>query len=306
MLLFPLYDARPGGSITIHTVTNINWNRQKADNDFLAGDVLLHFFYVDGQECLHFDRFEFLTPGDTISVFAADHNPEGNFGYLFVRAVDPETEMPVDFDYLVGDMLVVDYRGNYVWNLPALAFRALTDERLGIAAVRSDTGHAFTDLAANDGDEDGKADFNGFEYAYFPDQLIVSSFFEENNKVGTEIVLITPLDPLARVTANFWFFNNVESRYSRSFNFSCFWAGPLSDISNIVKDLEGDPYELPRSDIQTGWAVIDGKRATIGDTVISEDPPLIGFIVQKFSGGGKDTGTARPMHHLGFQCGGDL
>jgi hypothetical protein len=306
LLLFPFYDARPGGSLTIHTITNINWNRLKAENDFLAGDVLLHFFYVDGADCLHFDRFEFLTPGDTLSVIAGDHNPEGNFGYLIVKAMDPETELPVDFDFLVGDQLVVDARGNFVWNLPPIAFRALADERLDGAAARSVTGYAFTDLPINDGDNDGKADFNGYEYAYFPDQLILSSFFETNARSDTELVLLTPLDPMARVTVNFWIFNNTETRFSRSFQFSCFWAGSLADISNIVSNLEGDPGELPLPGVQTGWAVIDGRRAWLGDNILTDDAPIIGFAIQKFSGGGRQVGTARLLHHVGTQCGDDL
>ena len=309
-LIYPFYDARPGGAVTIHTVTNLNFNRVRWDNTFLTGDVLLHYFYVNGTTCLIFNRSEFLTPGDTLSVIAEQHNPEGDFGYLYVRAEDPETGWSVDFDYLVGDQLVVDPRGNFVWSVPAMGFRALTDERFSrvpAEPVRSGTGHAFVDLAVNDGDEDDLADFNGYEYAYFPDRLILSSFFENGRNVDTELILITPLDPLADVLVNFWFFNNDETRFSRSFRFSCYWGGPLEDISNIVRDLGGDAGEIPVRGLEAGWAVIDGRRATMGETVISEDPPILGFAVHLFrTPGGAQIGTARPLHHEGFQCGDDL
>ena len=307
-LIFPFYDAR-GGAVTIHTVTNLNYNRVRADNTYLTGDVLLHYFYVSGVDCLVFNRFEFLTPGDTLSVVAADHTPEGDFGYMFVRAEDPETGLQVDFDYLIGDQIVVDPRGNFVWTVPAMGFRALTDERfskLGVDPERSGTGHAFVDIAANDGDEDFASDFNGYEYAFFPDRLLISSFFEQNQNVDTELILITPLDPLARVTRNFWFFNNEETKFSRSFNFSCYWAGPLAEISNIVTNLEGDPRELPLPGLEAGWALIDGRRATLGEQIISDDAPVLGFMIQLFRAPRGQIGSARPLHHQGFQCGDDL
>jgi len=309
LLVFPLYDARPGESITIHTVTNLNFNRVRAGNDFRTGDVLLHCFYVGAGECLLFNRFEFLTPGDTLSVVASDHNPEEDFGYLVVRAADPETGLMVDFDYLVGDQIVVDARDNFVWTVPAMAFRSLTDERFSTDPedpIRSGAGHAFVDLVENDGDGDGNADFDGNEFAYFPDRLIISSFFEENRNVGTDLILLTPLDPLARVTLNFWFFNNIETRFSRSFQFSCYWSGSLGEISAIVRSLEGDPNELPLPGLESGWAVLDGRRATLGDNIISEDPPVLGFMIQLFRTGQGHLGTARPLHHQGYQCGDDF
>ena len=307
-LIFPLYDARDGGSITIHTVTNLNYSRVRADNTYLSGDVMLHYFYFSATECLVFNRYEFLTPGDTLSVVASDHNPENDYGYMLVRAEDPETGLMIDFDYLIGDQVVVDPRGNYVWTIPAMGFRALTQERFDANVMipdQSGTGHAFTDIASNDGDEDEECDFNGYEYAYFPDKLLISSFFEESAQISTELILLTPLDPLAKITLSFWFFNNEETRFSRSFQFSCFWNGSLSEISNIVRNLEGDPDELPLP-LETGWAVIDGKRATLGSNIISNDPPVLGFQIQLFRGPGGQIATARPLHHQGFQCGDDL
>jgi hypothetical protein len=300
VLVFPFFDARPG-KLSIITVTNVNTSRKVSPNNFRGGDVQVHYYYIDGQECLEFNRSEFLTPGDTLSVLASEHNPEGTYGYLYVVAEDPETEETIDYDYLVGDEIVFDSRLGFVWQVPAISFQALpaTDPDL-IGAEVSGSGHFLTESVVNGGTVNGLLDFDGMEYAAFPDRLIVSSFLQQGAKATDQLILFSPGNPQLSVNPQFVIFNNQEDRYSRGFVFKCFWTGPLEAISNVVKNLGGDSREFGPPSVETGWMVIDGDSGFYpGSGTTVNDPPILGMIVRSFGSG--SMGTATLLHHIGTQ-----
>ncbi|MBI1853085.1 MAG: hypothetical protein HYR85_22335 [Planctomycetes bacterium] len=298
LLIFPFYDARPD-SVCVLTVTNLNTSRVRHEGQYREGDVQIHYHYVEGERWLTFDRAEILTPGDTLSVIVADHNPEGDFGFVWIQAEDPETEQPIDFDFLIGDILVARSTDNAIWELPSVAFRSLADESGPIGSSRA--GHSWADLNGN-----GQVDFDGFEYDFFPDKLYVSRFFQETDLSRTKLILLTTADPSTDNTIGFLFWNNREQQFSRTFRFRCWWEGSLSDISLIVKNLGGDPTELGPAFPQTGWVQIDGKRAVrVGGSIIREDPPILGFVIEELGGPRGET-SARLLHHTGAQDGGRL
>ena len=114
-LVYPLFDSTHGAG-TVLCVTNTNTsNRYCDDTDYREGDIVIHYQYFDGDDCLEFDRYEFLTPGDTLCVLAAHHNPDHDRGFLFVAAVDPSTFQKVVFPYLIGSAIVVQSDLNFLW-----------------------------------------------------------------------------------------------------------------------------------------------------------------------------------------------
>ncbi len=302
VLIFPFFDARPG-KLSILTVTNVNTSRRVSPNSFRQGDVQIHYYYIDGVDCLEFNRTQFLTPGDTHTVLASQHNPEGSFGYVYVVAEDPETEERIDYDYLIGDEVVFDSKLGFVWQVPAIAFQALPgQDPLVPCPDQTGGGHCLTDSVANGGTANGLMDFDGSEYAAFPDRLIVSSFFQQGPKTTDTLVLFSPGNPTLTVNPEFLIFNNREEKFSRDFVFNCWWSGTLDQISNVVKNLGGDRHEFGPPSVQTGWMTVDGAEGFFsGSGNRVNDPPILGMIVKSFGGGTKGLGTASLLHHLGTQ-----
>ena len=132
-LVFPVYDSRPHAG-TVITVTNTNSSRLSCPNQFRKGDVCVHYTYFDSDDCLELDKTVCLTPGDTITLLADAHNPEGTVGWLWVEAQDPETFEAITYNYLVGSAILVwaDQSGgqdrDFLWSYTPYSFRALVTD----------------------------------------------------------------------------------------------------------------------------------------------------------------------------------
>jgi hypothetical protein len=277
-LIYPLFDSTPGAG-TLICVTNTNTvNRYCPDSDYREGDVLVHFQYVDGDDCLEFDRYEFLSPGDTLCVIADLHNPEGGHGYVVLSAADPSDGEKILFDYLIGSAIVVQSDLNFLWAYTPYAFQALPTQGGAIAPCNRPT----TDTPVGDGD--GAMDFDNVEYSWFPRELFIDSFFEERNNFGNQLTLMSTAGQDYINEVGFWFWNNVETRFSRTLKFVCWWSGPLSEISRVVGDLGGDEEELGHPPVETGWVHIRGNRILdlAGNPVEAGDgiPPILGVFAQ--------------------------
>lgn len=269
-LIFPLFDSREGMG-TIITVTNTNVSRTRCSGDFLRGDVSIRYTYFGledpDRECVEFNRHEFLTPGDTLTVLAEQHNPEGVIGWLWVEAEDPETGDPIDFDYLVGSAIVVDKGTNLSFGYTPYAFLGLTEGN----GEETPCGHRTTDA-----DRDGRADFNGIEYDYFPLYLHLDNFFEEggNPNFASELTLLS-LRFFGQTTLSFLIYNNREDQFSRGMRIDCFYRDSLRNVSGVVTNLDGDPNEL----------VFPGMRqAESGWLRVTGDAPILGVFAQKIEG----------------------
>jgi hypothetical protein len=271
-MVYPYFDSTPNHG-TLITVTNTNTSTIACSNPlFREGDicVLYTYFGFDRSRnfCREFNTTECLTPGDTLTVFADQHNPEGEIGWLWVEARDPETREPVDYDYLIGSAIIVDTGTDFLFQYHPYGFRALPEGAPTTTGAGADNcGRENTDL-----NSDGRADFDGAEYDYWPAKLYLDEFFQERGSAPTfsnQLTLAScDVDPFddddTRVSALIW--NNNERQFSRTFNFECFFQGSLSSISNIVNGLLGDPNELvlgSRS-IQTGWLSLVGTDAIVG------------------------------------------
>jgi HYR domain-containing protein len=268
-LVFPLFDSTRGRG-TILTVTNTDTSTRVCSNRRREGDVCVHYVYFGFEPeiggCAEFDVTECLTPGDTLTVFADQQNPEGTLGWLWVEARDPETGRAIDFDHLIGSAIVVDMGADFLFHYQPYGFRSYADEEEG--AERDACGHAFTDV-----DHDGCADFDGTEYDYWPQLLLLDEFFQEGNGTSScfanELTLAScDLDPFdrqrTRVSVLTW--NNRERHFSAALDFECFFRGPLSSITNVARRLQGDPNELVFGGhhLQTGWIQLSANEPILG------------------------------------------
>ncbi len=260
-LIFPLFDSQPQ-STTILNVTNTSEDRTVDPADgFRAGDVLLHYVYygklADGSSvCLEFDRFEFLTPADTLTVLASRHNPEGEVGFLTVTATDPETGIPIAFDNLIGSAYVANAALNVLWSYTPYAFEATTIV------------------------DDDVMTFDGTEYSAFPECIMIDSFFEEDAGVfDNKLTLMSTSgqDYINELDVFTW--NNKEDRFSRTFKFVCHTTVALSEISSVVRSLGGDADEFAK---ETGWMKLQGRSVLdlSGNLTSLNAPGILGVFVQ--------------------------
>ncbi|MBI3844674.1 MAG: hypothetical protein HY292_08565 [Planctomycetes bacterium] len=285
-------------------MTNTNDDRTYCpDDDFRAGDVVLHYVYIDGATWREFDRFEPLTPGDTLSVLADNHNPEMDNGFLTVKALDPVTLEAIDFDYLIGSAIVVQSDFNFLWGYTPYAFRGNADDDTQTDCSRIPT----------DADGDGLVDFDGSEYDEFPAELFIDSFFEERGSFGNQLVLLATAGQDYVNDISFLFWNNREQKFSRNFKFTCWVSTNLKSISNVAGRLNGDPNELGKAPVQTGWVDIKGSRVLdlAGNVAIdpegadlSVEAPILGVFMQTITGSAFSAGHA--LHYTGAVDGLDL
>ncbi|MBI1849448.1 MAG: hypothetical protein HYR85_03785 [Planctomycetes bacterium] len=259
-LIFPLFESRSGKG-TLITVTNLDTDRRDCGNGFREGDVCLLYTYFgfdpDLGFCREFNTTECLTPGDTLTVFADQHNPEQHQGWLWVEARDPESGRAIQFDHLIGSAIIVDMNTDFLFHYLPYGFRSHANDAVLDFEISGDAcGRAFTDV-----DGDDFADFDGREYDFWPQELRLDNFFQQGGtapQFGTDLTLAScDVDPFdgSLTHVNFGVWNNRERRFSAQLDFECFFRGPLTDISNITTNLAGDPNELVigTRHIQTGW-----------------------------------------------------
>ncbi|MBI1850573.1 MAG: hypothetical protein HYR85_09545 [Planctomycetes bacterium] len=263
-LIFPLFDSTPNHG-TIITVTNSNTSRISCRNGFRSGDVALLYTYFGFDTtrgfCREFNLEETLTPGDTLTVFADQHNPEMEVGWLWVEARDPESFDPITYNWLVGSAIIVDTGTDFLFAYKPYAFRS------HVGDTESDScDHVSTDVNGN-----GRADFDGVEYDFWPSRIILDEFFQEggtNPQFENQLALAScDINFAHRTSVSALLFNNRETRFSRSFDFECFFRAPLHDISGIVRNLGGDPNELVAGNgrpIQQGWLDLVASDAILG------------------------------------------
>jgi hypothetical protein len=263
--------------------------------DTLYGDVFVKFYYVDGEDCSISDREVLLTPADTFTVLASDHNPAMNVGWLYIVAIDPWTKLfPIRFDGqltigshvfnsgLIGDCQVVDGLANYLWAIPAIGIKAHPE--IG-----------WKQLA--DVDLDGMLEF-GTEYEGLPATLFISSFIE----VGVYdseayLILLTFLPEEFTVDLDFLFYNNDEEEFSQEWDFNCWAYERLDDIFKGAADLEGKSSHYDDSaPFSTGWASIEVEQATAPGMLLPRQyVPILGVVIQKIAG--KQYQAAHLLHH---------
>jgi len=185
ILIFPFFRIRqePGqghSADTLITVTNSNTDYKEQPSGYMGGTITIHFYFINKFDCSPYERWEQLTPNDTLSMWMGDYLPYPKMtdGWLFLEAQDPVTGEAVDFDYLIGNAVYFDSTKTTWTQYNPLALRGLTGDRLP------------TDL-----DFDGHRDLNGLEYEMLGDNQIIPRFlgsFDEgtNSQHKTELLLL--------------------------------------------------------------------------------------------------------------------
>ncbi len=264
LLIYTIFDSARGAG-TIISVTNVSQDTS----------VDAHFIYIDADDnWREFNRFEPLTPRDEFTIRASTHVAGAKRGFLYVIAEDLDLDKrdPNALNYLIGDEIVVDSRGNFLYALDAIPFCA---------------------KAPFNGNEDEYLDFNDEEFFKVSDKMYVSSFLGQTTHGGT-VNLTTTLIFVAMVGSSDFEtrldllpYNNAEAESSAPWAFRCWDAVRLLEIDGYFHDnflrttfnWDDRNTGIPWT---SGWIEIDGDEAVdvIGNEPKIEDPPFVGAMVQ--------------------------
>ncbi|MEW6744038.1 MAG: hypothetical protein AB1486_14900 [Planctomycetota bacterium] len=283
LLVFPLFDSTVGVA-TVVTVTNTNPDQED-------GEVYVEYRYIDGLTCAEFNRTEKLTPNDTLCVVATAHNAQQALGYLYVFAKNAHNGQPIDFDWLIGNEVIVDGIETFEYGYNPYSFEA-------------------TPGAGNltDVDGDGILDLDGTEYEMVADNLLFPRFFGQGGPFFSTLTLINLTGGTKFLaTVDFLIFNDNEQTFSAEYSFLCWARVPLADISGafleqFLDTTDNDPDELVGlPSIELGWFRLDGAVAS-SSAVTLDDPAILGVLAEQVSA----FGAADLPFEVGTQDNGDL
>jgi hypothetical protein len=290
LLIYPEFDNRVG-DVTMLTVTNVNTDFQHDPvTNLPRGTVKVHFIYIgvvdslgNAIPCLEVDREVTLTPGDTFTFLTRSHNPQQQQGFMYAYAVHPTRNVPIDFDYLIGNALfinginAIDYSTNPI-------------------SLEAETG------GDTDSDSDGNRDLDGNEYERLPDEIKIPRFLASGGVLRSELILLGLSGGAAfQTVADFLVYNDNEEVLSAQRQFRCWERVPLDVISGIftqaflVTTNHAANEPLGATARESGWIHIDGGIAFSSVEQII-DPAVYAVLVERVARG---AGAA----DLPFECG---
>ena len=293
LLVFPLFDNSRNGLFTL-TVTNTNPNTTPLPaGQLLAGTVDVEFVYINGFDCLEFNRTRRLTPNDTLTVTTLLDNPNQAEGYVYVFAKSPTTGKAIKFDWLAGDSFHVAPGLLGGVDLPPVVFKAGS----GLAAG-----------ANTDVDNDGVRDLNGNEYERVSDELLVPRFIADNAPNSSpQLILIGLTGKSFQTIINFLIYNDNEEVFSAQRSFDCWERVNLRDINGAFTNsfLLTTNHAINESTfgLETGWFRMDGATAFSTAASIS-DPAFMAVRLERNDA--SDVAGASLPYGVGEQSNGDL
>ncbi|MBL8857714.1 MAG: hypothetical protein JNL28_04295 [Planctomycetes bacterium] len=294
LLLYPLFDNSRIGLYTI-TVTNTNKDMTPVGggSQLLNGTVDVEFVYINGANCLEFNRTRRLTPTDTITVTTLHDNPNQHEGYVYVFAKSPTSGKAIKFDWLAGDSFQVAPGSLGGVDIPPVVFRAAS----GLAAG-----------ADTDVDSDGVRDLNGNEYEKVSDELIVPRFVAHVPLASVPEVLLIGLTGQSFTTIiNFLIYNDNEEVFSAQYSFDCWDRVLLRDINGAFTQtfLATTNHTANENYVGTeyGWFSMDGAVA-FSTAASVQDPAFMAVRIERFLLTAQ-SGASLP-YGLGEQANGDL
>jgi len=248
-------------------------------------DIAVHIFLVDTTTCLTADFFICLTRNQTTTFVLSDVDPD-TAGYLVAVAVDSDGK-PTSFNYLAGEEYSVTPTGH----------------RFGMAAIaaaRLDAVNASSPV--NSDSISSTLFFNGTQYDYLPQALMIDSFPSQTSAPGTSIgdtrmYLYSPLSSLLQAqgsfagTLFFLIFDDQENSFSGQLALNCYIASDKQRISS-VRTAPNLSIVVPPG--RTGWArfYAVGSLTVVsnvtGGTKVLDGAPLLGSSATRmgaFNGG---------------------
>lgn len=222
-------------------------------------------------DCAEFNRYELLTPNDTLTLLTNFHNPGLEMGYLQVIAVD-EANNPIGFDHLIGHSLVIDGFNSLDYSLNPVDYRA-----------------AVAQGALTDVDGDGTRDLNGIEYERTAGKILIPRFFATSQTSDPRLLLISLAGGRKfDTTIDFLVANDNEVVFSTEHTFRCWDRVALSQISALFSDefladhSGSDPLENIGG-LESGWISMDGGVANSTASSIP-DPAFYAVYIDRLSG----------------------
>jgi hypothetical protein len=298
LLVFPWYDNTRAGHFYV-TVTNTNADFTPTSLTLFAGTVDVEYIYINGGNCLEFNRTRRLTPNDTLTVETRLDNPNATEGYLYAFAKSPTTGQAIKFDWLAGDSFIVAPDVIGAVDIPAIVYKA----GAGIAAG------GVTNL-----DSDSVRDLNGLEYEQTRDELIVPRFISDRLLFSSpELILVGLTGQSFTTIVNFLVYNDNEEVFSTQYAFDCWTRVRLAHISGIFTDdfldstnnasgenILGVPF---LGSVETGWFRMDGAVATSTASTV-QDPAFLAVRLERVAVG--VSAVASLPYGVGEQSNGDL
>lgn len=280
LLVFPFYD-NTRGTDTFITVTNTNLD---VDN----GTTKVEYVYIDGSNCLEFNRTRTLTPGDTLTVKAYTDNPNRTKGYVYVFAKNKTTGAASSFNHLIGTSRICNGGGGNDLELAPFCYKAA-----GAAGSNTDL------------DNDGIRDLNGAEYEQSADQLFIPRFVAQGPAESDLIMINLTGGSLFTATVDLLIWNDNEEVFSGQYSFDCWHMKRLEQISAAFKQdfLVSTNHATSESmgGAETGMFWVNGLIASSTATSIN-NPAVLAVLIEKVNGG---TGAVLP-YGKGTQDNGDL
>ena len=297
LLVYPCFDNNRGGIYTI-TVTNTNDDQTPLPaGALLAGTVDVEFVYINGLNCLEFNRTRRLTPNDTITVTTLFDNPNQAEGYVYVFAKSPTTGKAIKFDWLAGDSFHVAPGIVGGVDIAPVVFKAGS----GLGAGQN------TDL-----DNDSVRDLNGSEYEKVSDELLVPRFVAAFDGISDPVLVLIGLTGKEFTTiVNFLVYNDNEEVFSAQYSFDCWDKVRLFDVNGAFRQTflqftNHNPLEFvgfPGPGLEYGWFRMDGAVA-FSTAASVQDPAFLALRIERIATGAV-AGASLP-YGLGEQANGDL
>ena len=237
LLVFPYFN-NTSGSTTFLTVTNSN-----ADS---AGTIDVEFVYINGDDCLEFNRTRRLTPNDTITVSTVLDNPNDRRGYVYAFAKSTTTGAPVSFNFLEGNSIVFSSADALSTNIAPVVYTAVPAQG-----------------AATDVDGDGNRDLNGAEYSSSVNEIHIPRFVADSS---SSLIVLGLTGAQFRTVISFLAYNDNEEAFSGQFTVDCWDIRRLQNISGVFTEsfLESTNHAMGETGVngtETGWIRLVGQTA---------------------------------------------
>jgi Prealbumin-like fold domain len=179
------------GSLLVFPKVELKWDASgnliqdtfiELTNDYWQ-EVRVQMYFVHGDVCIWADNSFRLTPNQPSYWSVATGNPAGVSpftvlgdrcpdrdpgnpggkrlrGYVVAWAVESDTGAEIDWNHLLGDAVIVNYREASAWEYSPWAFQSLPDVEVGQTLLAPF----------------GQLDLDGTEYQFAPDQLLLNFF----------------------------------------------------------------------------------------------------------------------------------
>lgn len=242
-------------------------------------DIALHLFFVAADTCNVADFYICLTRNQTTTLTTSDLDP-GVWGYIMAVAVDSQG-LPTSFNYLGGEAYIVTPTAHRL-SLPALAAARLDGEVSSPYNTDGGTASMF---------------FNGLQYDYLPQSMMIDSFPSQISAVGsplgdTRMYIYSPVptlypgSPSFRGNLFFLVFDDAENGYSGQLPLNCYLTSDKHRITS-VRTAPNLTSIVPPG--RSGWArffavgSMEVLSNTLGATKLLDGAPILGSHASRLS-----------------------